>query len=424
MYTGPLVFGIVPIFMILMFQKGYYSELLIGFWFIIILSDSYEKNLVFAKDLKNIYILFLAAFFLFRTNVFSPVNKFYISFVPYFISSLISIFLFSPIIETALQKYLSYFLLFLIMPNYIYLCYKTEGEMFLKKLVYFFISILLISIVLKYFNEPLTISHGGRFRGIFGNPNGLALFTFICFILLYAITKLQKNIFTTYEKYFYFGIIILASIWSGSRNVNVAIFIFVVFVNFFEKSLMLGFITMTISLMLFELIGSNYIAIIQYFNLEEFFRLETLDEGGGRYIAWNFAWNDIQDNFFLGKGFAWDEKLMKDNYKFLSVLGHEGGVHNSYLIMWLNSGLVGLLLYFIALISKFIKANLQNRISFPIMISVFFTISFEPWLVASLNPYTLIFLTILTIISDKYFYEESEVEEQKEVTGEENMTFG
>jgi len=406
MYGGPLIFGIVPVFLILMFQKGFYSELLIGFWFIIILSDSYENRLEFAKNLKNIYILSLGLIFFLKIKVFSPLSYFFLIFTPFLLISFLSTIFYSPTIDVALQKYLSYFLIILIVPNYTYLSYRKDGNIFFKKLIYFVAIILLVGIVFQLMGSEISYIKGGRYRGIFGNPNGIGLFCFSTITLFVIIINIQKNLFSNFEKIFFFALIFLSVLWSGSRNNSVSIFIFLTSIFFFKKHFLLGLTFVLLSLFLYNIIEGNYVQIIKSLGLESFFRLETLEAGGGRYVAWNFAWNEIQNNFILGQGFSYDEYLMKKNYRLLSALGHEGNVHNSYLSFWLNSGIIGLIFYLTAFLYCFVKAHIINQISFPYMFAILFTASFESWLVASLNPYTIVLLICLTILSDKYFARE------------------
>src|ERR1043166_5726268 len=84
-YAAPVSFGLVPLTMIMMWKKGMFEELLIGFFFILILSDSLEPGLVFAKDLKNVYIVMLAVFVFFDSASFSPFDQLYKIFIPFFL---------------------------------------------------------------------------------------------------------------------------------------------------------------------------------------------------------------------------------------------------------------------------------------------------------------------------------------------------
>ena len=142
------------------------------------------------------------------------------------------------------------------------------------------------------------------------------------------------------------------------------------------------------------------IAIIEFFQLQDFFRVETLEEGSGRIIGWAFAWQEIQNYYFIGGGFGHDEHIMRPNYWWLSKLGHQGGVHNSYLSMWFDSGIVGLILYFIGLLNVIIKSMKNSYLILAFAISLFFNVAYESWLVGSLNPFTIMFLIILTIFAE------------------------
>src|SRR5690606_21275266 len=154
--------------------------------------------------------------------------------------------------------------------------------------------------------------------------------------------------------------------------------------------------------------------------LEKSFRLETLQQGSGRTIAWEFAWKNIQESLFIGKGIGYDEYLMRENREFLSKAGHEGGVDNTYLIVWLNTGLIGLLAFLRGVFLLFIKGAKNNSYAFPALFAILLSINFEPWLAASLNPFTSMFLIIVTLLTapifnEEYTNDEIELEEETEM---------
>ena len=159
-----------------------------------------------------------------------------------------------------------------------------------------------------------------------------------------------------------------------------------------------GFVIFIIVLLLYQLISDNLVNIIVSLGLGEQFRVETLETGSGRVIAWKFAWDEIQHNFFFGKGFSYNEYLFRKNYDYLSRLGHEGMAHNSYLTIWLDTGFVGLLLFLVGLVSIFLKAAKRSRLSIPVLYAVLFSNYYESWITASLNPFTIQLVFILTII--------------------------
>jgi len=50
------------------------------------------------------------------------------------------------------------------------------------------------------------------------------------------------------------------------------------------------------------------------------------------------------------------------------------------------------------LITTFLKASRNTFLAFPVLYAALFQANFEPWLAASLNPYTICFFTIITIL--------------------------
>jgi O-antigen ligase len=76
-------------------------------------------------------------------------------------------------------------------------------------------------------------------------------------------------------------------------------------------------------------------------------------------------------------------------------MGHSGGVHNSYLSMWMDAGIIGLVAYFGAIFAIISKVMKHNYIILAFVTSIAFNIYFESWLVASLNPFTILYLIIL-----------------------------
>jgi O-antigen ligase len=160
---------------------------------------------------------------------------------------------------------------------------------------------------------------------------------------------------------------------------------------FFALILLSGFLAFN------DQIFNLILGIVEFFGLQSYFRVDSIEQGSGRIIAWGFAWIKIQDYFFIGGGFGHDENIMRPNYAWLSRMGHSGGVHNSYLSMWLDAGIIGLVAYFGAVFTIITKSIKNNYLILAFVTSVAFNIYFESWLVASLNPFTLIYLVILTI---------------------------
>ena len=402
MYGGPVIYGLVPFVMILMKRKGMHEELLLGYLFILLLSDSLESSLLFAKDLKNIYVTMMSLLLFADIKNFQPFNKFYKIFIPFFLISIVTMlnstgdaFFF-----TSVQKTLSYFLSFLIIPNFVSRLYREEGTQFLRRMMFFFFTILLIGFVLKYISPTTALLLGERFRGVFGGPNGLGVFSVLTFISFYVINDFFPDLFTKNERRIIYVTILLSIVLCGSRNAIITILIFYIFQRFFSLSPFFGFIFFLVTIFVAEIVSSNATAIVVSLGLGDYFRTKTLEEGSGRFIAWAFAWEQIQNNFFIGKGFAYNEFYMRQHYGMLLKLNHQGGVHNSFLTFWMDQGLIGLLLYLRSYILTFIKAAQKTKFAFPIMFAISFSAFFESWLVGSLSPFAFMGMFVFSILTD------------------------
>lgn len=402
MYLGPVVYAVVLLNVILFWRAKMYSAIFLGFWLILILSDSLEASMSWAKTLKNLYILILAGIMIVDRRNFQPFVRLHRFFIPFFIFAFISL-LESPVVVDGIQRTISYILLFVVVPNYATKIYREKGEWFFKDILMVGFMICALSLAWYFLFPNIAISHGSRLRGLFGNPNGLGLFLIVFFILFSVAINRFPKLFSLNEKRLFYAAIFLCVILSGSRNAIVSIGLFVILSRVFKVSMALGLVLVVTAAGIYQIVSINIVPIIKYLGLEEYLRINTLKEGSGRLIAWQFAWVSIQDYFFMGRGFSYDLHLMRSNYEWLSRAGHEGGVHNSYLILWLNTGLIGVLLYFRGFILLFIRASKNSRLAMPTMVAVLFSINFEPWLAASLNPYTIILLVILTVFTQPEF---------------------
>ena len=417
MYGGSLIYAILPITLFFMMRKGMYEELLIGYLFILILSDSLSEQLNFAKDIKNIYISLLAIFFLFNINDFQPLNKLYKLFIPFFLFSVFTM-LYSvndPFFFTSVQKTISYFLSFLVIPNFIFKIYREEESAFLKRFIYFCITSLLLGFIFIFIARDFAYLDSGRYRGVMGNPNGLGIYAFLIFILFFLISDFFSDLFSKQERIFMFLVIFISIYLTNSRNAVLAVLIFYLFQRFYRGSTFVGVLLSIVTIFTIELISSNFILIIGSLGLGDFFRIKTLEDGSGRYIAWTFAWLHIQENFFIGKGFGYNEYYMRQHYAELSKLGHQGGIHNSFLTFWMDQGLIGLLIYMWSYILIFIKAAKKTKFAYPIMFAILFTAFFESWLVASLSAYAFLAIFIFTIVTSEEIQEKTEIELEEQL---------
>lgn len=245
---------------------------------------------------------------------------------------------------------------------------------------------------------PNTVFLVGRFSGVYGNPNGIGIGCTLLFILVYISLKKFPGLLDQNEVRLIYGLIILSTLLAVSRNTMMSIILFLLFARFYEMGYLAGFAILVVALVAYELINQNIVAIVEALGLGHYLRAEAIEDGSGRLIAWRAAWKQIQSQFFLGRGFAYDEWYFYANRHWLSALGHQGGVHNSWLALWMNTGLIGLILFAVGFIKTFVRAMHHSKLAFPILFAVIFSASFEAWIMGSLNPFHIILILVLNLI--------------------------
>lgn len=379
-----------------------YFEIFLGFFFILILSDNLKYTTDFAKTFKNGYIVLLAVIAILDRKNFPVQSKILPYFLPFLLVSIVGIF-YSPQIFVSFQKTLSYGLLLFVVPQFFVNSFNDRGPEVVKDLIYFAVAMIILGFAIRFISPNLVYSHGGRFRGIFGNPNGLGIFGILIFAFALISREYFKALFSKADLRWIFIPIGIALVLSGSRSAVIAVLLFFLFSRFYRYSPFLGFILFLSVAVAAQLLSRNLIEIVNALGISEYFRVDTLEDGSGRYVAWNFAWEAIQEYFWFGRGFSFDEWLMDTNQDFLNDLGHQGGVHNTYLIVWLNTGVVGLIMFLRGYLVLIIKGAKNAPMAFPLLWMVLFSIMLEPWLAASLNPFTMIFFMSLSMLTHPVF---------------------
>lgn len=424
-YAGQVAFGVIPLTLLLMKRKGRYEDLLLGYLFILIISDSLENKLLFAKNAKNIYIVVMAIFVFFDRRSFYPFDSLHKIFTAFFIFSVFTM-CFSigdPFIFTSVQKTASFILSFFVVPNFVTKLYREQGVEFFRNLIFFILTTLIVGFILKYTSPSVVMLESGRYRGVLGNPNGLGIYCFLTFIIFFVLNDFYPNLFNKRERIITYALILTSIFLTNSRNAILAVFIFYVFQRFFSFSPFLGFVVFLAALFFTELVTDNLTSIMTSLGLGHMFRVNTLEEGSGRYVAWKFAWKQITQNFFIGKGFAYNEYYMRQHYDELNRLGHQGGIHNSFLTFWMDQGLIGLIIYLRSYILMFMKAVKKTKFAFPIMFSISFTAIFESWLVGSLSAFAFLAMFIFTLISSEEIKADLKItSEVQPVTGPSTQT--
>ncbi len=417
-----LLYAVLPISIFLMRRNEMWQEMLFGFVLCAVLSDMdpHITQIAVMKTAKYAYIVTLILIVVMDRARMHPMARVFGIFLPFFVYAFLPIVA-SPIPVVAIQKTISYASIFLVIPNLVLLNFRKSAWPFFSNLIWFLVLLLVAQQSIRYLGPEWWYTIDGRFRGIFGNPNGMALYCFLVFLLFSVVNYLRPELFSRLGKLFIYGVLIYYLITCGARTALMSTLMFVLFIQFFRISTFLGIISFVAFIGIGELLTSNLPAIIGALGLEEYLRVDTIADGSGRYVAWQFAWNLINDKgfFLFGGGFDNEYILMYEARYILSALGHQGGVHNTYLAFWLNTGIVGLILYFRSFGLIFIKASKNTPISLAIMFAVLFSILYESWLAGSLSPYTTLFLVILAIVSEDEIMGSLQQKEEPEAEQEE-----
>lgn len=394
----PFAVGFASLSFLLVLRTKDLTKIFIVFIALLIFSDSRSSVFAFAETAKILVIILLSGFVLMNLSEFKHHNnRIFIFFLPFLLFSLFAS-TWATIPLTAFQKSMSYGLVFFTVPI-LYLNANARNKWFGLELVYFSFLILLTGL-LTYLFFPSFATLVGRYRGLLGNPNGLGIFLTVLFAVYYPVYQAYKRTIpeTNFNKYF-IVVFALSLILTGSRTALIGVLLFFMFnrLRYFSNAFtFLVFISLVFS---YEYLQAQLPLVVNYLGLSEYYRLDTLKEGSGRFIAWSFAWTQIQEVFFIGGGFGYTEYIFKFFQDELSRLGHQGNAHNSYLTLWLDTGLVGLLLFAIGLVRSIIAAAVQKEYVLPIVYTILFSTFFESWLSGSLNPFTSLFLISLTLLA-------------------------
>ena len=240
--------------------------------------------------------------------------------------------------ERTMTVFALYFSVFWVIWKYAY----DHGP---EKVAHLVLQAAMFMFILSYlmiFIGPYRPFMGGRFAGIFANPNGLGV---MCAILLplslWQFLETQKR-----TALFLFIIILLALFLSAARgSINAAVIAvgYLMYVRAKKYRPLFTFSLISLILIVMWVIET---LIKEFF--KSYIRVTTLSTLGGRLEAWQAAINLFMDKAIFGYGFGTEGDIFK--LKKITFRVHAGGfVHNSYLGMLLQLGMIGFIIFFIPL---------------------------------------------------------------------------
>ncbi len=376
------------------FSKNKWNDLLVFLIFILILSDNFSYP--FAATIKPVLIVLLLGFLLLRK--ISLDYDFFKWFIPFFIIATICM-LNSVSFFTSLQKTASYALLLLTVPTLMVKCMNRGTRNMIdliRLLVVFYLFILVTGIILNMVDLSIASVRGGRPGGLFGNPNGLGIYCFLTTALVAISYHLHPQLFSKQWKIVSYVIIAIALFMAASRGGILSTVTFTgIFLVWVRKQIVYFFLCIVVCIGVLLLPDQD----VEQEGFNDYMRLNQEDVTSGRDVAWELAWEEINNgNYWLSKGFGYSEYYMKSISDEASDMGHQGNVHNSYLTIWLDTGLFGLIFFIFAWLVCFIRAYAKPGLVVALFCSVVISTNVESWLAGSLNPYTISLIIMLCII--------------------------
>lgn len=391
--------GFVLLILALFTIKKEVSSFLILYFLLLFFSDSRQELFLFAKDAKTLATLMLPLNLLgsWRSTRFS--NHFLLHISVYLIIATITL-AWADNPNLAVQKTMSYILIMICIPTLFLHCVQDD-ESFFKDVFYVFSILLFVGLLLKYVLPGFVVMEkNARFSGLLGNPNGIGIFITLSFLYFQVIRRTGIVSFNRNDLLIFYIGLFASLFFCKSRTAMMTVIIFYSLYTVYNYSHFIGWIFFFTLAYMYDVILETIPLVTDVLGFSEDLRVENVDKikrGSGRDIAWAFAWENIKDSMFLGHGISATEELYIKNYKSLSMLGHEGNAHNSYLTIWYDTGLVGLVSFLIGIITFFIKVSKEFPFVMPSLFAIFFSIYYESWLSASLNPFTTMFLFLVTI---------------------------
>jgi O-antigen ligase len=303
---------------------------------------------------------------------------------------------------TSFQKTISYALLLLVIPTII-LQLKKESQSstdFIRLFIVFFVFIIALGLILYFVGFGIVRVVGeNRVSGLFGNPNGVGVFSFLTTLFITVSYYFYPGLFPKKWELISYLIILAALFLSSSRGGILSSLVFIGIFFVVTKKQYVPVIISMILLSVFFLLTPDR-ALTGNDQLHSYLRLEQEDITSGRQVAWKLAKEEINNgNYWLGKGIGYSEYYMLSVSEIAMQRGTVGNVHNSYLSVWLDTGLTGLIFFIFGWLCCIIRyVSDRHGIVFSVLAGVLISTNVESWLISSLSPFTVILLIVFSVI--------------------------
>ena len=410
-FTQRMVF--VPVLLLLVLglffreimAAGFFALVLMAGWYhyrtefallallaVFFLADNQLSTFGFAQNLRFL-VLFLGLLYLFPKHLFARNPANYI--LPFALYLVVISLLFSPLGTLSILRAIGFYLIPLFIFKATEQLYRINKKANL--LVFLFLSACLSVHILVLPIESAFLV--GRFRGLMGNPNGLAMWVVFAYGLAHLVRrKAPQQIGKRYLQAF--KLIGLALVLlTGSRTALIALVVYEYLYLFFKYPRFRLLLTLFSAGIVLLLWNTDLRSLLVELGLAERLRVDTLDSASGRLEVWAVAWDAILSNPWLGRGPGYDIYYIDGVAD--TLFGENRprqwyGVWSSYLSLLLNAGVIGLLIYAWGLRRMIRKMHLK-QLGYCFLAMVLTLGVTESWMAASMNAFTPMFFLYLAI---------------------------
>lgn len=323
---------------------------------LIFIQSQFRALIAFSLTLRWI---FFALFFL---HVFGDIFlgrtvrkiKFFDVVAIFFIIYAFASFTYSPFPQLTLERATTIFALYI---SVFWIIWKYAYDQGPEKVVSLMLRVVAVALIMSYlmlFIRPQSTFVGTRFTGIIVNPNGMGMMCAI-FLPLSLWQYLEKK---KKRALILFLFMLLALFLSGNRgSMNAAVVALGYFLCVHFKKYRPLLLSFSIALIL---ILTWVIELFIKDLFKAYIRVETIPILGGRLEIWPLALNLFIIKPIFGYGFGVEDQLiMLQKYVFRY---HQGTyVHNCYLGMLLQLGIIGFILFFVPLFILLFKELFQRQ---------------------------------------------------------------
>ncbi|QNK77420.1 O-antigen ligase family protein [Winogradskyella sp. PAMC22761] len=362
------------------------------FIFTFFLGDNFKGALGFAPNLRFV-ILGIALVILLKFKLFKANEAKYI--LPFSIVATLITFALSPMGVEAVLRGVSYFLVALVVFKLVQLLVAHDTLRFYNLIVtilalYFCLNVLVFFV--PFLGEAFL---KGRFMGLMGNPNGLAMVAMFSYPIIDVVKKLKQ---TSFSPLFFRGfkiVLIGLIILTGSRTALFSMLSYELIIRLLKYKFLLVVVLLLITYVYSVSATLSLGNIVESLGLSSYLRTESLEDASGRTEVWVVAVEEIKNQPWLGKGMLYDNFFILDyGERFIGEIRarHWYGIWNSYLSLLLNVGIIGILAFSFFWYKMYVHSQMKiMRLAF-LVLCLFSGIS-ESWMAASMNAFMpLVFL--------------------------------